>query len=154
VYGYAIQRTSVTDTLLVATKSILPAYPTTPDVYRLLNTLNNYIGSQGAKQTGAPIMNTTRLDDHQFQLMVAIPTNRPLPGNKDIFFRKMVAGAFMAADVKGGDYSVVHALQQMQLYFDDYKRTAMAIPFAALITDRIREPDTSRWVTRIYAPVY
>lgn len=154
VYGYSIQRTSTIDTLLVTTKTVLPYYPLTPDVYRLVDTLRKYVGIQEARQTGPPIMNVTQLDDHAFQLMVALPTDRPLPGNKDIFFRKMVPGAFMVADVKGGDNSVVHALQQMHLYFDDYKKTAMAIPFAALITDRTHEPDSNRWITRIYAPVY
>ncbi|MBS1565351.1 MAG: hypothetical protein JST39_13240, partial [Bacteroidetes bacterium] len=74
--------------------------------------------------------------------------------NDNIFFRKMVPGAFMVTDVRGGDETVVYALSQMRLYFDDYKKTSMAIPFAALITDRQQEPDSSRWVTRIYAPVY
>lgn len=154
VYGYSIQRTSTIDTLLVASRSILPAYPLTPDVYRLVDTLKKYIAAQGAKQTGPPIMNITQMGNHVFQLMVALPTDRALTGNKDIFFRKMVPGAFMVADVQGGDYSVVHALRQMHLYFEDYKRTSMAIPFAALITDRIQEPDSTRWITRIYAPVY
>lgn len=154
VYGYSIQRTSTTDTLLVATRTVLPSYPLTPDVYRLVDTLKKYIITQDAKQTGPPIMNVTQVGNHAFQLMVALPTNRPLPGNRDILFRKMVPGAFMVADVQGGDYSVVHALRQMNLYFDDYKRTSMAIPFAALITDRMQEPDSTRWLTRIYAPVY
>ena len=154
VYGYTIQRASTIDTLLVTTKTALSYYPLTPDIYRLIDALKNYTAMQGATQTGPPIMNVMQLDEHSFQLMVALPTDRRLPGNKDIFFRKMVPGAFMVGDVTGGDQSVVHALQQMHLYFDDYKKTSMAIPFAALITDRTKEPDTSRWRTRIYAPVY
>ena len=154
VYGYSIQRTSTVDTLLVATRSVFLTQPATPDVYRLAATLKKYTAAQGAKQTGPPIMNVTQQDDDHFQLMVALPTDRPLAGDKNIFFRKMVPGAFMVADVTGGDHSVVHAMEQMRLYFDDYKKTAMAIPFAALITDRMQEPDTTRWVTRIYAPVY
>jgi hypothetical protein len=154
VYGYSIQRTSTIDTFLVATKSVFPGRPATPDIYRLVETLKKYTAGQGAKQTGPPIMNVTQQDDHGFQLMVALPTDRPLAGNHDIFFRKMIPGAFMVADVTGGDHSVLHALQQMHFYFDDYKKTSMAIPFAALITNRMQEPDTARWVTRIYAPVY
>jgi hypothetical protein len=42
----------------------------------------------------------------------------------------------------------------MQQYFADYKRVAMAIPFEYLVTDRETETDTTKWVTRIYAPVY
>ena len=154
VYGFNIERTSTTDTLLVATKSILPDYPRTTDVYTLVNILRDYIGSQGAAETNAPIMNVTKLGDQQFQLMVAISTDRVLPGAGQVSFRKMIPGHFMVANIRGGDHAVVEAMQQMHTYFDDYKKTSMAIPFAALITDRTKEPDSSKWLTRIYAPVY
>jgi hypothetical protein len=42
----------------------------------------------------------------------------------------------------------------MDQYFKDYNRVAMAIPFEYLITDRLKVPDTSKWVTKIYCPVY
>jgi hypothetical protein len=29
----------------------------------------------------------------------------------------------------------------------------MAIPFQSLITDRVKEPDTAKWITKLYAPV-
>jgi hypothetical protein len=41
----------------------------------------------------------------------------------------------------------------MQLYFDDYDKTSMAITFQYLVTDRIKEADTAKWITEIYAPV-
>ena len=154
VYGLNIQRVSTTDTALIATKTILPAYPSTAELYKLVDTLKNYISIQGAQQTGYPIMNVTLQDDRRYRLMVAVPASRTLPEKGDLFPRKMVPGAFMAADVKGGDAAVREALQQMSLYFEDNRKMAMAIPFAALVTDRSKETDTSRWVTRIYAPVF
>jgi hypothetical protein len=154
VYGINIQRTSTSDTMLIATKTLLPAYPSTAAVYRLIDTLKNYISSQGATITGYPIMNVDQQEDRQFRLMVAIPVNHLIPGKGTIFQQKMIPGAFMVADVTGGESSVTRAQYQMRLYFADYKKMAMAIPFAALITDRSKEPDTSRWVTRIYAPVF
>jgi hypothetical protein len=134
---------------------MMSVYPATPDVYRLIDTLKTYIAAHQAHQPGPAIMNVTKLGDGQYQLMVAVPTDRVLPGNnKDIFFRKMLPILFVVGEVKGGDKTVVQAFDQMNNYFQDYKRTAMAIPFAALITDRIKEPDTTKWLTRIYAPVY
>jgi len=55
--------------------------------------------------------------------------------------------------VRGGQGTVENALEQMQLYFDDYDKTSMAITFQYLVTDRIKESDTTKWITEIYAPV-
>jgi hypothetical protein len=41
----------------------------------------------------------------------------------------------------------------MNNYISDYGRTIVAIPFASLITDRRLEPDSAKWVTRIYWPL-
>jgi hypothetical protein len=41
----------------------------------------------------------------------------------------------------------------VQKYKDDYQRVSPAIPFYSLITDRLKEPDSSKWITKIYFPV-
>ncbi|HEY4147949.1 MAG TPA: hypothetical protein VGM41_03420 [Chitinophagaceae bacterium] len=153
VYGSPIRQIAAMDTALISTKILLPVYPSTPDVYRLVDTLKNYITGQGGKVSGPPIMNVTPAEG-QFQLMVAVPTDRWLPETRDFVRRRMIPRAFIVSDVKGGDATVREAFRQMNLYFEDYKRIAMAIPFAALITDRTKESDTTRWMTRIYVPVY
>jgi hypothetical protein len=35
----------------------------------------------------------------------------------------------------------------------DHQRVAPAIPFQSLVTDRTKQPDTSKWVTRLYWPI-
>jgi hypothetical protein len=59
----------------------------------------------------------------------------------------------LRAEVKGGNATVEEALHQMKIFISDYQKTAMAIPFESLVTDRSKEPDTSKWITRIYTPV-
>lgn len=154
VYGIKIKRISTNDTLLIATKSILHNYPSTSDIYDLINTLRNYIRKQDASETGTPIMNVEKTDSMQFKLMVAVPTNKILQDEGNIFFVRMIPGSFMSTEVSGGVYSVNHAFSQLQLFMNDYQKTSMAIPFNALITDRTMEPDTSKWITRLYQPVY
>ena len=75
---------------------------------------------------------------------------------KNIFARKMVHGNFFSGNgYKGGISTVNEALNQMQLLFSGLRyKTSMAIPFQYIITDRITEPDTTKWITKIYAPVY
>ena len=153
VYGISISKSSVTDSLLVSRKSITPLSPSLTEVYELINFLRIYISKQGAQQSGNPMMNVTKLGTGQFQLMVAVPTNKNLNSTENISSIKMVNGNFYVATVKGGLKTIDKAMNQMQLYFQDYQKTAMAIPFQSLVTDRINEPDTAKWVTKIYAPV-
>ncbi len=154
VYGFDIKQVSTKDTFLVTTKAVFSSYPSTANTYQLINKLKDYIDQQDAKQTGYPIINITQLDTNRFQVITAVPVNKQLTDNGPIFFTRMVPGQFLAIDVKGGPSQVQEAVNQLHLYFSDYQRTSMAIPFQALITDRVAQPDTLQWNTRIYQPVY
>jgi hypothetical protein len=174
VYGLEVHQTSTKDSFLVGIKSVFPVYPTTVDIYALVDKLRKYIGDGGARETDHPMMNVTVMPgkatglsgkaaglaakgadmEQSYQVMVAIPENKDLRATETIFTRKMTPGRYLVADVKGGQETVKAALGQMQDYATDYQRTSMAIPFQSLLTDRSVERDTTKWVTRIYYPVY
>jgi hypothetical protein len=153
VYGMDIRITSTKDTLLIATKYTRPVYPSMAEVYQFIALLKEYIDSQGAAETAPPMLNVTPLDHNQFQIMVAIPINRELPGKGNIFPKRLVPGNFAVSEITGGLYTINKALYQMQLFFEDNGKTSIAIPFQSMVTDRTREQDTTKWVTKIYAPV-
>ena len=152
IYGYNIQQTSTADTLLMAARGTAGAYPSIQEVYKLVNQLKDYINAHGAQQTGDPMLNVTPTTN-QFQFQVAVPVNKMLPDKGNIFSRRMVPGNFMMLEAKGGPKTVDHAMRQLQQYAVDYQRTSMAIPFQVMITDRLKEQDTAKWITRIYYPV-
>jgi hypothetical protein len=154
VYGISIQKTSTTDTLLVTSKTTLAAYPHTPEIYTLVKKIQAYAMKNGAKQTGSPIYNITPIDSTHFQLMAAIPVDKEIHTNNGFSFRRMVRGSFMVTEVTGGEYTVEKASKSLQQYFNDYRRTSMAISFTMLITDRLYQPDTAKWITKLYQPVY
>lgn len=154
IYGIQIERTSIKDTLFISAKSTHTKYPTTPDVYNLIKKIQLFASGKGIKQTGNPIFNINETDNKQFQLMAAIPTDTELADEKGFAFKKMIKGSFMVTEVTGGEYSVTQASKSLQQYFTDYKKTSMAINFTMLITDRIYQPDTTKWITRLYQPVY
>ena len=68
--------------------------------------------------------------------------------------KNMVKGNFMISEVVGGDYSVNKASKSLQQYFTDFHLTSMAMSFTMLVTDRILQPDSSKWITKLYQPVY
>ena len=152
VYGYNIQQTSTTDTLLMAARATTSTYPSTQEVYKLVDQLKNYINANAAQQTGYPMLNITPTEN-EYQFQVAVPVNKMLPDKGIIFSRRMVPGNFMMLQAQGGLKTIDHAMRQIQQYAADYQRTSMAIPFQVMITDRIKEQDTTKWITRIYYPV-
>ena len=153
IYGITIKETSTTDTLLIATKKTLSHFPSTEDVYGLINQLKNYIKTQNADVAGNPMINVTALNKNQFEVMAAIPTNKQLKTEGEFLYRRMIPGNFLTTVVKGGDSSIAQAQQQMKFFMDDYQKTPMAIMFQSLITDRSMEKDTSKWITKLYFPV-
>ncbi len=154
VYGIHIEKTSTNDTLLVSSKVIMNTYPTTKNIYDLINNIKGYLLQNNAKQTGSPIFNITVTEEKTFQLMAAIPTDKVIPSKVGFSSKKMIKGSFMVADVVGGDSTIKKASISLQQYFIDYRKTSMAMNYTMLITDRIYQPDSTKWITRLYAPVY
>jgi hypothetical protein len=65
----------------------------------------------------------------------------------------MEPGNFVATNVMGGTYTVSAAFDQLNNFTADYHRQIIAKPFKILVTDRRKEPDTLKWMTKIYIPV-
>lgn len=154
VYGVAFREASTADTVLISTRAVSPVYPSTAFVYGMVDKLRDFCKNSKCTITGPPMLNVTALDTGRFQVMVALPVEHSVAGNGDIQLQKMIPGRFIIADVKGGPHAIENTHRQLLHFFQDYHRTAMAIPFEYLITDRVKESDTSKWVTRIYSPVY
>jgi len=154
IYGIPIERTSIKDTLFVSAKSISSSYPSTPMIYELIKKIQSFAVKNGVKQTGSPIYNINEITNKQFQLMAAIPIDKTIKDEGIFASKKMIPGSFMITEVVGGEYTVAAAAKSLQQYFTDYRKTSMAINFTMLITDRLYQTDTTKWITRLYMPVY
>jgi hypothetical protein len=154
IYGITIQEAVFNDSFLISAKKYLVSYPSVEDIYSLIGDLKKYSTTQQAKQTGIPILNITPLNPFGYQLMVALPINRSITDNGRFFNQRIPLNRFWVTRVHGGDATVKEALHQFQLYIQDYHRTPMALPFQQLITDRSADPDTTRWITDIYVPLF
>jgi hypothetical protein len=153
IYGVFIHEIISKDSTLIATKCVTTGYPSTRDIYSLVESLKKYISDERAKENNFPMLHVKQTDSTTFETMVAIPVNKYLTGNGKIFFKRFVPWKVLTAEVKGGTHTIKEAMNQMETYISDYHREAMAIPFESLVTDRSRQPDTLQWITRIYTPV-
>lgn len=154
LYGMRIEKAQVTDTVLVATRGNFSHYPSTQEIYSLIEKLNNYIKTGNVSETNFPMLNIYQADSNLYNVMVAIPISRSLIGKGNIELKRMIPGKIIWGEVKGGPYSVEAAIKKLENFRIDYHLTSPAIPFASLVTDRMKEPDTTKWITRVYYPVF
>lgn len=154
IYGITFRETVFRDSFLVSIKLFPVKYPEVATVYSAINAIKKYSATHQAKPTGNPLMNLTPLSPTGYQLMTALPVDRQVPESGQFFNQRIPLNRFWVTRVHGGNASVDEAIHQFQLYVQDYKRTVMALPFQQLITDRSSEPDSNRWVTDVYFPLF
>jgi effector-binding domain-containing protein len=153
VYGFEIQASKIKDSLLLAIKTETSSFPGTTFIYENIDKLKDYAIKNGAEKTGTAMINITPLPNGRFDCTIAIPISKQIPENHPFFHKRMILGNFMETTVKGGPEKIKEAYIQMQNFITDHHLTIQAIPFESLITNRLMETDTSKWITSIYYPV-
>lgn len=154
IYNMVIEQQQVKDTILMSTKKIFAHYPSTVEIYQMLNEVKACINQKGGKETGYPMLHVQPLKGTQFQTMVAIPVDKILTDTNNIVFKRMVPGKILVTQAKGGDSNINQTFAMLQHYVDDYNLQSPAIPFQSLITNRQLETDTSKWITKLYYPIF
>jgi hypothetical protein len=154
IYGIKVEQTKVKDTLLVTASSITKGMPDNATIYGLVKQLEQYISAGGSTATNAPMLNIFTEDSISYKTMVAIPINRELPETNTFSIKRMVPGNVLVAEVRGGPATIQQSLQQLDVYRGNYNYTAPAKPFLSLVTNRLTEADSSKWITRLYWPVF
>lgn len=154
LYGFKIQESRVIDSTLIFNSASVKGIPDIKSIYSLIDELKVYINKNAANETGYPMLNIHTEDSINYVIKVAIPVDKPLPTSGNITYKWMLGGGnILITEVKGGYHEIEKAHRQVMQYLIDYQRSTPAIPFESLVTDRRHEPDTNKWITRIYYPV-
>ena len=154
VYGLDIRKELVKVEYLISAKKVFTHYPTTADVYEMVSQLKSYITREQAKEEDHPMLNINAADSANFEAQVAIPIDKKLPDSGIFSSKRMLKnGNILVAEITGGNKMSALAMKQMELYVTDNQYNNIAIPFYSLVTNRMTEKDSSKWVTRIYYPV-
>jgi hypothetical protein len=154
IYGFHIERTTFTDTILVATKFFTDSLPTNEIIYRAVKQLKEKIKDEGASEKDFPMLNIREKDGNHYEAMIAICVDKEIEKEGNIFFSRMVPmkDRFLETEVTGGPLTIKNAHQAIENYMNDHFLSAPAIPFEILVTDRSKETDTSKWRTKIFYP--
>ena len=154
VYGFDIKRSLVKDTLLASSSMIHFTSPETRAVYSLIDSVKRFVANNNLKQVNPPMLNVFKDEKGNYQTIVALPVNREFKSTGNIEIKKMVPGNILEMTVKGGPKTIEKGFNQIKMYVNDFQLISPAMPFESLITDRAKQPDTSKWVTKIYYPIF
>jgi len=100
------------------------------------------------------MLNVFETGPESYEAMVAIPTKWDIPMEGNFKLKKMVLGNILVGEVKGGVKTITQQEKELAFYVTDHNKMSPAISFQSLVTNRLQEPDTSKWVTRLYYPVF
>lgn len=155
IYGFHITETRVTDSVLISTRRKFNKKPGIRDIDQMIRQLKKYITENGAVEKNSPMLNIQQVDTSHFETMVAIAVDRKLPETKEFAPKFLLKGGnILEAEIRGGPYAIEKAFKELEDYRSDYKYESPAIPYQLLVTDRTKESDTSKWVTKLYYPIF
>jgi hypothetical protein len=153
IYGVNFKQTFSKDSTLITLSQMSTSYPTTALIYRMIDSLKEYAASQNAKEINYPMLNVSKVSDTEYKTMVALSLDKTLAGTGRIVIKRFVPWKMLEGEVYGGTSMVNRALRQLFLFRDDHRLSIMAVPFQSLITDRSKVQDSTKWVTKVCAPI-
>ncbi len=153
IYSIDIIETKFTDTFMISTETVSTIYPDNKFLYGIYDQLNNYAVSKGAQVIKFPMLNIEKTKEGTYIIKTALHINKEIEGNDKFIFRYMIQGNTLYARVIGGNNEIEEGIRQLRKYIEDYRRTSPAIPFQSLVTNRLQETDSSKWITDLYYPI-
>ncbi|MEN9547894.1 MAG: hypothetical protein RIR12_485 [Bacteroidota bacterium] len=155
IYGFTPVKSKVKDSILLTTKTIFDHYPTLQELKQLELKLFGYLAKQKVTPKSKPMLSVIKDGNEQYFTMMGVATDVFIPSTLG-FEPKLVLknGNIIEAEYKGGPIATQNAYAQFETYKNDMLFSAPAISYQLLVTDRSTEPDTSKWITRFYYPVF
>jgi hypothetical protein len=154
VYGFKVKKTIVSDSVLISTRRNFDHHPTVEDIYAMIQRLRRYIVQNKAIEKNLPMLNVQKVDSSHYQAMTAIAVDRWLPQTNEFVPKLLLkGGTILETEIKGGEHTIENAFKEFENYRLDYRYTSPAIPYQLMITDRMTERDTTKWITKLYYPV-
>lgn len=155
VYGMNITISHIKNPIVLATTVNLNDYPSAELIYSKVDELRKQIRAENALAVDSPMMNVYPIETGGYQVMVAIPVSKTIKPGKNMVINNLVKNAnVLEAQVKGGKNTVLNAFTQLKNYQKSHRLISPAMPYELLITNRLAEKDTAKWVTKVYWPIF
>jgi len=154
LYGIDIKESNVQVEFITTQAETFSHYPSVKEIYSLIDQVKSYVRNQGGAETGLPMLHISKLNPGQFFTQIGIPTDKQLSDFKTIKSKRMLKGGhILTAEVVGNRLKIREAKKQMEFYIQDQNKVTVAISYEYLITNRVEQPDSNKWVTQLYFPI-
>ncbi len=116
--------------------------------------ISDWIRKNDMKVTGAPLaIYHTFSETSAFDMEPAIPVNRATASSTDIKKGELPAQMVIVADYYGAYEKTGLAHEAIDQWAKNNGKNIIGAPWEQYITDPIAEPDTAKWLTKVYYPV-
>jgi hypothetical protein len=154
-YGIPITLERVTDSLLISTNASFATYPTTEQIYSLIQKLEQHTQLHKAELTNNPMLFIEERDGKTYYVQVALPIKSSIPLGSGMVEKQLLKNGLMLTALANGDGKFLkQAAKDLSLFADDYDKTSPAIPYEMLITNRLQEKDSTKWQTKLFYPIF
>lgn len=157
IYGGKIEEVRLQDSTLIFTKNVSDSFPDIKEIYNQIGKLLSYAKTKGATTTNFPMLNIRKSKiNSKFEYSIALPVNKDLPAFESITPKRMLSGGkFLMMEVKGGGFDHISKMEiNLENYLLDHSYNSPAIPFQSLVTNRLLENDSTKWVTKLFYPIF
>ena len=155
IYGFEIKKRLVTDSVLISLRRSFEHYPNVQEIDAMIQDLRKYIIQNNAIEKNSPMLNVLTFDSSHYEAMSAIPVDKALPRTPEFSPKFLLKGGnVLEAQIQGGPLTIENSLKEFENYRSDYRYISPAIPYQLLVTDRLKETDTTKWVTKLYYPIF
>lgn len=114
-----------------------------------------FIRMNNLKQTGPPFAIYHTYSDLEVDMEPGIPVEKlPVQTAGNIKASKMAKGKAVVADFYGPSEQTGKAHQEIEKWIKANNKKVMGSPWEVYVTDPGVEPDTSKWLTKIYYPIF
>lgn len=152
IYGFEVEKAMMTDSIMLSIKSTYNHYPSTTEIYAVVQQLRTAATEANVKITNQPMLHVA-FDSGLYKAMVALPIEKLVATKTPVTIKRMVLGKTLKASVFGGATTVENSIALLKTYATNRRLTSPAIPYQMLLTNRLNETDSTRWETKIYLPV-
>ena len=107
----------------------------------------------GIDMTGRPFAVYHRIDEKQVVFELCIPVGEKVSVSGRIQYKTLQGREHVVAHYYGAYDTLEDGHNAIQQWLIRYRRKVDGFPWEMYVTDPVTEPDTNKWLTRIYYPV-
>jgi hypothetical protein len=154
LYDFDIKESNVQVEYITTQAQTFSHYPSVKEIYSMIDETQSFVKTQGGAEMGFPMLHVSEISTSQFFTQIGIPTNKQLPDSKTMKTKRMLKGGhILTAEVTGNRLKLSEAKKQMEFYIQDQNKVTVAISYEYLITNRVEQPDSNKWVTQLFFPI-